>query len=498
MDSQRFSRRQFLATAAAASVKSAKPQDRPNIVFLMSDEHRADAMGCAGNHAVHTPNLDRLAARGVRFARTYCQGPLCQPSRASLMTGQYVHQHRQTWNDLEMNPAWPTMMRQLQRAGYYTAKFGKAHLTRSGYTPESKLDWSRSFGFDHILEEYDRSVHVRPGVMTPFMAYLKGLNLLETYQSEIPSSRSPGVRRTDMYKGFVSKIPQEHNPAAFLAGRAIEFLRAYKRDKPLYLEVSFVDPHPPLIDDSRWAAQYEGAKVPLAPFDPPPQPNNAWGNYLRRWIQATGTATLTPEAVARATRHYYGKISLVDQKIGDIVNAIHDLGLGDNTWIFYTADHGDMMGDHKLMYKNVFYQGSVQVPNIVQPPGGMTGRTVEGPVESIDITATVLDAAGVELPSAKGRSLMPFTKGQGVAREVAHSELAGLNNKGNFLVMAATARYRYTYDWENKLACELFDLEKDPGESHNLVEEPGSAGIRNDMHKDYLLPFMEDKKGSGV
>src|SRR5579862_7863558 len=123
-----LSRRQFIQTTAAAGASAAAAQDRPNIIFIMADEHRYDAMGCAGNTVVRTPNMDRLASQGVRFARTYCQGPLCQPSRASIMTGQYVHQHGQSWNGFDMKPEWPTMMKQLQRAGYLTGKIGKAHF----------------------------------------------------------------------------------------------------------------------------------------------------------------------------------------------------------------------------------------------------------------------------------------------------------------------------------------------------------------------------------
>ena len=207
-------------------------------------------------------------------------------------------------------------------------------------------------------------------------------------------------------------------------------------------------------------------------------------------MKAIGSDSLTPEIAAQAGRHYYGKISLIDQKIGDIVKTVDELGFGKNTWFFYSADHGEMLGDHKLLFKNVFYHPSVLVPNIVRPPGGMKGRTINGPTESIDITATMMDISGADLPACRGRSLAPFTKGEGKAREVAYSELAGHGNKGNFFVNAATQRYRYQYDKENKIVCQLFDLQKDPGESHNLVDEPGYAGIRKDLHKDYVTPFM--------
>ena len=136
LESPQFSRRQFLQAAAAAMAtaaesQAARPTTRPNIVFLMADEFRHDALGCAGNAAIETPNLDRLASQGTRFARTYCQGPLCQPSRASLITGQYVHRHGITWNAMDMKPELPTMMKQLQQAGYITAKVGKTHFLES-------------------------------------------------------------------------------------------------------------------------------------------------------------------------------------------------------------------------------------------------------------------------------------------------------------------------------------------------------------------------------
>jgi choline-sulfatase len=203
-----------------------------------------------------------------------------------------------------------------------------------------------------------------------------------------------------------------------------------------------------------------------------------------------GSGDFTEEGAAAMARHYFGMMSQVDRKIGDIIRALQETGADKNTWIIYTADHGEMMGDHKMIFKNVFYRGSVRVPNIVRPPGGMKPRTVHDLVESIDLTATMLEVAGAELPQCKGRSLVPVIEGRAKGREVAFSELAGHQNKGNFFVMAATQRYRYLYDKQNGLPCELFDLEQDPDELHNLIDDPAHAGIRKDMHKDYLVPFM--------
>jgi len=479
----------------ALAEQATESSEQPNILFITTDEQRYDALGCAGNAAIHTPHLDRLANEGVRFARTYCQGPLCQPSRASIITGRYVHQHGQTWNQFDMNPEWPTMMKQLQAAGYYTSKIGKTHF----YSPSSRwasdlrknAHFVRSFGLDYIFEEYDKILHLFPRITTPYKEYLKRKGLFETYVKETPPMFRPGSRVSDQYAGKTSALAQEHDLTSYIADRSIDWLKNYDGRKPFFHWLSFVAPHPPLIDDAIWAQHYRDVKVPLGPTRRPDTPNNPWGRYLRGWIRGTQVDTLTPEIVRDATRHYYGMISLIDQRIGDVVKAINERGWGRNTWIFFTSDHGDMMGDHGLMFKNVFYKGSVLVPNIIRPPKGMEPRVVEAITQSIDITATILDVAGAEpLEGASGQSLVPVMQGKGAQREAVYSELAGHNNRGNFLVMVATERYRYTYDRQNKIACELFDLHNDPDELDNLVNDPAYDGIRKDLHKDYLAPFV--------
>ena len=488
-----ISRRQFLGATAAIACSAQAASTRPNILFLMADEHRHDVMGCAGNNVIKTPNLDRLAGQGVNFTHTYCQGPLCQPSRASIITGRYVHQHGQSWNQFSMKPEWPTMMKQLQAAGYQTAMVGKAHFAGDGaYARANSKDfrnteWSQRFGLDWMIEEYDKAIHQIPGAITPYNEYLKSKGLLETFLEETPRTR-PHPRA--VYAGKVSKLPLPDCQSSFIGDRAVDFLHTRKNDKPFFLWVSFVEPHPPIIDTAYWAEQYKDAKMPVGPVVMPELKDDAYGRYIRTWIRNIESGSMTEEDAAHMARHYYGMVSQVDRKIGDIIQALKEIGADKNTWIIYTADHGEMMGDHKMVFKNVFYRGSVRVPNIVSPPGGMKPRTVHDLVESVDLTATMLDVAGAELPQCKGQSLVPVVQGHGKGREVAFSELAGHQNKDNFFVMAATQRYRYLYDKQNDLPCELFDLEEDPGEMHNLIDDPAHAGVRKDMHKDYVAPFM--------
>jgi arylsulfatase A-like enzyme len=292
-------------------------------VYLFSDQHRHDAMGCAGNSVIQTPNLDELASRGVRFSRTYCQSPVCQPSRASVITGLYAHQHgiaRNSANDL--NPEWPTMMKQLQKVGYTTALVGKTHfysprrenMKRVGDEFEQDLrersDFVRSFGFDFAMEEFDRYVHAhrRVHATTPYTEYLRGKGLLKPYQEQV---RSVWRLTPHHWDGLTSVLPQEDDLTSFLADRSIDWLRSRSDDKPFFLMVSFVQPHVPLMDDPVWAEHYKDADIPPGPRGSPESPNEVWGDYLENMLaRHSNSYLLTDEYVLNAARHYYGMVSL--------------------------------------------------------------------------------------------------------------------------------------------------------------------------------------------
>ena len=460
-------------------------------------------MGCAGNSAIQTPNLDELASRGVRFSRTYCQSPVCQPSRASVITGLYAHQHgiaRNFANDL--NPGWPTMMKQLQKVGYTTALVGKTHfysprreiMKRVGDEFEQDLrersDFVRSFGFDFVLEEFDRYVHAsrRLHFTTPYTEYLRGKGLLKPYQEQISSVWRLTPHHWD---GLTSVLPQEDDLTSFLADQSIAWLRNRASDQPFFLMVSFVQPHVPLMDDPVWAEYYKYTDIPPGPRGFPESPNEAWGDYLvNRLARHSNSYLLTDEYVLNAARHYYGMVSLIDQRIGDIVRTIEDLGQSDNTWFLYSADHGEMLGDHNLMAKMNFYKSSVLVPAILTPPNPVNARVVDGPTELIDLTATILDIAGAPpLAGSRSHSLLPFLDGEDSAREVAFSAIED-GESGGYFVMAATERYRLTLERNSGTPCELFDLHDDPDELNNLVNDPAYESVRNDIIRTYVEPHL--------
>jgi len=476
--------------------------NKPNIIFLFSDQHRHDALGCAGNPAIQTPNLDRMADQGVRFTNTYCQSPICQPSRASIMTGMYSHQHGISRNTVkDFDPAWPTMMKQLKKKGYTTALVGKSHF----YTPwrERPKDPSdqlavdlreyagfvRSFGFDYVLEEFDRgAAHVLPNLVTNYNLHLKEKGLLEPYRNQLKLVWRGSPSRWD---GLTGVLPQEHDLTSFIADRSIDWLNSYDGKSPFFLMISFVAPHLPLIDDPVWADHYKNTRVPLGVLDPPDRANETWGTYIGNLQRNSNSHLLTEEYLLNSARHYYGMISLIDQRIDDIIKTVEEKGLGEDTWLIYSSDHGEMLGDHNLMGKQQFYKSAVRVPAIIRPPRGMEPKTVTGITESIDLTATITDIAGAEpIEDSSAKSLLPFLNGKGQAREVAFSAIEDAKNSDNYFIMAATDRYRLTMERSKALPCELFDLKEDPDETDNLINDPALKGVRDDLIKDYIEPHL--------
>jgi len=453
---------------------------KPNILFIFSDQHRHDVLGCAGHPLVQTPNLDRLAAEGARFTRTWCQSPVCQSSRACLITGRYTEDLDIFGNTRDFDPDWPTVMRSIQAAGYETASIGKTHY--HGMPDRDEIESSdrpfdlgqrydeyvASFGWDYVLEEYDKYVHASRRVRSPYSDYLEEHDLLHEYREQIK-----GVYRLTPahWRGETSCIPQEHDLTSFLANHAIQWLDERNDDRPFFLKLAFVQPHVPLIDDPTWAAHYAGADIPLPDQRVAEGPHAIWGEYLEQLNRHSQVQTMTDEFIRTGIRHYLGMVSLIDQKIGDVVSMLRSQGQLDNTWIIYTADHGEMLGEHHLWAKMNFYNGAVQVPLLIRPPLGCDGREILDLVELTDVTATLAEITGAQPPEGcRGRSLVPALDGESVARELLRSRIyqfTGVRNE----------QFRFTLDMTTGTPCELFDLQSDPGELNNLVNVSGYSSI---------------------
>jgi arylsulfatase len=451
---------------------------QPNLLFVYADQHRADVLGCAGNDVVVTPHLDRLAAEGVRFDQAWTESPICQPARASLLTGRYPSDHGVLGNFAgDCRPEWDTFPRRLQDAGYTTASIGKTHfdpwpMGAEPGTPAPTEEWIGSFGFDHVVEEFDRYVHLGD-VDTPYMRFLREHDALESYQAIVAEN----FRGTDRHwRGVTSPLPQELDLTSFLADEAQRWIGSRPADHPWFLQLSFVQPHVPLMGDPTWADHYAEASISRTARGEPVPTTDEWATHLASLRKDSHSELLTDDFVLAGARQYYAMVSLIDQRIGALLAQLEQAGQLDNTWVVYSADHGEMLGDHGLMAKMNFYRSSVRVPLILRPPSGTTSRVETAPVQAFDVAATLLDAgSALALDGAPCRSLVPAVTGiGGTTREHAVSMIR-MRPEAPTWQAITDGRWRATVNADTGEASELFDLDCDPSEATNLVDDPTSS-----------------------
>lgn len=459
--------------------------DQPNILFIFSDQHRHDALGCAGNRLIQTPHLDQLAASSVRFKNAWCQSPICQPSRAALITGKYPHELGVMRNfGPDMDSQWPTFMKQLQQAGYSTANIGKTHYYAEGLAePEGETDMRQysprieAFGFDHVVEEFDRYVHAMEGVHSPYTDYLKSERVYETYRDQIKSI----WRLTEQHwDGVTSPLTKEQDLTSFLTREAQTWLQQQSNSQPFFLQLSYVQPHVPLMADPDWANIYRDLEITRGPVDSEPAEVPVWNDYLSWCGHHANAHLLTDQYVQAGARQYYAMISLIDECIGKVIRQLDEQGVLDNTWIVYSSDHGEMLGDHGLMAKFNFYKSAVQVPLIVRPAGGCEPMISDTLAATVDIAPTLLDAANAEpLQGIRGRSLLPAIAQQESQRDFLFSEIQKQSRDDQAPTFRAVRnqRYRLTLETNTETPCELFDLLEDPDELHNRVSDPSLSPV---------------------
>ena len=469
----------------------------PNIVLVMSDQHRADMLGCAGDPVVKTPVFDRLASEGVRFSRAICQGPLCMPARASLLTERYVRDHGVFQNNSEVDLGLPTGVQSLREAGYHTAVIGKTHLWvhgDRGRIPVSEMEEQLvHYGFDEVHETVGKLANLAHP--NPYTEYLTSVGLLEEYRKHV-GARSYGALRSDetprervpMWDATPIDLPLESYVDAWHGTRTVEWIDAYSRDKPFFLFVGFPGPHDPWDAPREAVDAYRDADIPLpGSTRRPEEQRGVYGAFLRAFQGFSNSETLTDDRIRDARRAYYGDISVIDSATGDILDALARRGELDNTWVIYTTDHGEMMGEHGLLAKMVFYAPAVRIPLIVRPPGGCAPRVVEDRVEQFDISATCNDIAGARpVPGSEARSLLPVIRGEAAAptRPASVSENFGFG-------LFETDRYKLVV-WEDDVSpVALFDVAEDPLEDRNLIDDPAHAPVIEELMTLHARPFFK-------
>lgn len=487
-----------------------------NVLLITTDQHRADTLGAYGNPVCQTPNLDRFATQGTRFDAARTTNPFCQPVRATILTGQYPSSHGVTFNgiDLPADAADRAVSTELARAGAKTAFFGKAHfgstfpfyptghlesVAGSALMPE---DWTGPYyGFEHVeLVLFGHSLRAAPlmGDFTwcwgpPPMGLhygrwlfrdgpKRGTERLRLMQPEA-AGESWGPTQT-----WRNQLPEEDHPTTWVTDRAITWLEETTRaDDNFFAWISFPDPHHPMDPPSPWCDLYDPADVAqMLPephpeeFDTKPPLHKMWtlGNRGTPFEWANpGGATLSDRDLATMVAAYYGMVSQLDHNIGRILDRLDTLGLAGETTVIITTDHGEMLGDHQMVFKGpVHYDGLLRIPLLARGPGIDPGTVVTTPVGSVDLAPTILEAAGVPDPEHyEGRSIFGEAQSQHLCEDdfdaVVRVPLRTLTTEGHKLTR-----------WLDAPGVgELYDLVEDPGEITNRWSDPAYAAVRDDL-----------------
>jgi len=454
---------------------------RPNILLISSDQHRADCMGFQGRN-IKTPHLDQLAAEGTVFDACITPSVVCQPARASILTGQLCRTHGVHDNGIDLDPAIGEkgFAGALGKAGYQTSYFGKAHFsTYHTYEPTGTpecLRSSASYGEDWF---------------GPYMGF-EHVELMLVGAAQV----------------WHSKLPVAWHNTPWTADRAIEWLRHGRdEEKPFCTWVSFPDPHHPFDCPEPWSRLHDPAEVDL--------PENRTRSYDGKpwWHKAalegepadpkfadirkaySRIAPQTDEQLREIIANTYGQIAFIDHQIGRIMNTLMEEELDENTIVIYISDHGDWLGDHGLILKGpMHYEGLLRVPMIVRGPGVPAGKRVNEPVSTIDLGPTFCDYAASEpLQAQHGQSLRPLLETQDATRDFAMNEWGLLPGRVGVALELRTVRtrtHKMTVDLISG-AGELYDLMADPDELTNIFDAPDAKDIRATL-EGYLASRSDD------
>ncbi len=426
-------------------------KNRPNILFINTDQFRFDYMGCAGADFVNTPNIDRIAERGVRFRYCYSNSPLCAPARIGLATGMHPQRIGAVDNSSYLLPGQTTYYQRLRDAGYRVGAVGKLDLAKPDEFNGRRGDRPclYQWGFTHPVEiegKVHSLHHSHPH--GPYGFWLKKQGLWEEY-------RRHAVNNWNEPDKWVTPTPL---PAAtfldsFQGMKALEWLDNVGEDYPWHLFVTFSGPHVPHDPPQEFADRYEGRTMP--PAVPVPE----WDPRPDREDQK-----LNPDFIQQCRRMYCAYIELIDHWIGRILDKLEREKRLANTYIFFSADHGEMLGDLGRFAKKYLYEPSAHIPLLAAGPGVPQGKISDALVELIDLNATICDVAGLPpRPAADARSFRKTLERPDAGhREEAVSEFGGSRS-------ARTGRYKLILN-EGSFA-ELYDLQHDPHEQNNVYEK---------------------------
>ncbi|HPO15617.1 MAG TPA: sulfatase-like hydrolase/transferase [Candidatus Hydrogenedentes bacterium] len=461
---KRLTRRDFVAASAAMAATScvshgkeaAKALDRgtmaekPNILIIHTDQHRMECLGAYGNREIRTPNIDSLAADGVRFDNSFCPYPVCTPSRYSFISGVYVHEHRGWNNHCTLPPGTDTFPRLLKQAGYRTKAVGKMH-----YAP-TYLD----VGFSEmILAEQDG-----PGRWDDdYHRMLQSQGLIDFNDLEDQVKEYREKARPEYWENFgalKTNLPLKYHSTEWIGARAQEALQQWNSSGEL-LMAGFIKPHHPFDPPEEYGRRYDPATLTLLP---------GWTDtcFEHDLAQSRGYfdhTSLTESALKKIMAYYYANITHIDDQVGKMVRILKDKGLYGQTMIIFTSDHGEYLGYHHMLLKgNFLYDPLAKVPLIIKFPHSLhKGTTSQALVNTTDAAPTILAQTGCPIPQCM--------RGLNLANPQNERNILFAESDGGKQVMART-RTRKLILHRTKNVGLFYDLEKDPCEHDNRYQDP--------------------------
>ena len=487
-------------------------RDTTNVLFIMCDQLRWDYLSCYGHPHLETPNIDRLAARGVRFTRAYCQAPLCGPSRAAIHTGRYMSSHGAMANEDPLKLGELTLGDYMRELNVTPVLVGKGEisgsrdaLARLGIDPDSGIGGIVAAGG---LEPFERLEGLHPDpILPPRLGYNDFLrrsgyaadNPWELYANSAIDEDGRRVSGWNMRNADKpARVAQEHSETAFTTDRAIEFLEQTPVDRRWCLHLSYIKPHWPYLAPAPYHAHYTREQV-LPAVRSDAERRNPHPVYRAFMDQEYSENFSRDEVRERVIPTYMGLIRQVDDHLGRLLECLGKRGLLDRTLIAFTSDHGDYLGDHWLGEKDLFHDCSARIPMIVcdpSPRADATRGTADNRfVEAVDLLPTFVEFAGGEVRTERveGRSLLGVLRGETMAgwRDCAISEIDFSDRGPRALLgvhpwecrahMLRTDRWKYIL--HERFRPQLFDLDDDPQELRDLGADPGHENVRSELHE---------------
>jgi len=431
----------------------------------MTDQQRFDTVRALGNSVIQTPALDRIVSEGTSFTSAYCPSPVCIASRCSLLLGQYPHETGCVANT-PMPQEKTSLMQLLHSAGYQTHGIGKMH-----FSPDPWKLW----GFearDTSEEGFSDDDYTR------FLAANGYAHIAAPH----------GVRSEFYYLPQPSQLPMRLHHTRWVGDRAIDFLRQRDRNRPFFLWVSFIKPHPPFENPEPWMRLYRPVEMPL-PFLPPgyEQLLTYWNRVQNRYKYRDRGTDFHLLRTMRAA--YYAAISFVDYNVGRVLDALEDDGSLDNTLIIYTSDHGELLGDYGSFGKRSFLDAAAKVPLLIRHPANFAaGKCCNQPVSLVDIAPTILSVAGIPRPSEySGVNLADITAGK-VERDFI---IGQLSEKEKGLYMLASRDFKYVYSAADRTEW-LFPRQSGALESANLAGHAAFEDVLKELRQTLIGRFRVD------